>query len=41
LKGPSAETEVIEEAPADPNNEELPPYLHEEPPEGKFSLIIS
>ncbi|XP_073688005.1 transmembrane protein 263-B [Garra rufa] len=33
MKGPSAETEVIEEAPADPNNEELPPYLREEPPE--------
>uniref|UniRef100_A0A8C1HDM4 Zgc:101566 n=1 Tax=Cyprinus carpio carpio TaxID=630221 RepID=A0A8C1HDM4_CYPCA len=33
MKDPSAETEVIEEAPADPNNEELPPYLREEPPE--------
>lgn len=33
MNGPSTETEVIEEAPADPNNEELPPYLREEPPE--------
>uniref|UniRef100_A0A9J7XLH6 Zgc:101566 n=1 Tax=Cyprinus carpio carpio TaxID=630221 RepID=A0A9J7XLH6_CYPCA len=33
MEDPSAETEVIEEAPADPNNEELPPYLREEPPE--------
>lgn len=31
---------MIEEAPADPNNEELPPYLREEPPEGKFRLVM-
>uniref|UniRef100_A0A9J8DAI0 Zgc:101566 n=1 Tax=Cyprinus carpio carpio TaxID=630221 RepID=A0A9J8DAI0_CYPCA len=39
MKGPSAETEVIEEAPADPNNEELPPYLREEPPEESVPQI--
>ncbi|XP_022539581.1 transmembrane protein 263-B-like isoform X3 [Astyanax mexicanus] len=36
MKGPSDETEVIEEgtpSPVDPNGEELPPYLREEPPE--------
>ncbi|XP_051975789.1 transmembrane protein 263-B-like [Xyrauchen texanus] len=34
MKGPN-ETEVIEEnsTPTDPNNEDIPPYLREEPPE--------
>ncbi|KAG5839880.1 hypothetical protein ANANG_G00209810 [Anguilla anguilla] len=34
MKGPNAETEPVEEASSSPDNEELPPYLREDPPEG-------
>ncbi|XP_030644256.1 transmembrane protein 263-B [Chanos chanos] len=36
MKGPNTETEVVEEggsSPVDSNNDELPPYLREDPPE--------
>ncbi|XP_012677813.1 transmembrane protein 263-B-like [Clupea harengus] len=36
MKGPDPDTEVVEEnssSPVDANNEEIPPYLREEPPE--------
>ncbi|XP_064168542.1 transmembrane protein 263-B-like isoform X2 [Anguilla rostrata] len=34
MKGPNAEAEPVEEASSSPDNEELPPYLREDPPEG-------
>ncbi|KAJ8344208.1 hypothetical protein SKAU_G00315370 [Synaphobranchus kaupii] len=33
MKGPNAETELVEEPSSSPDNEELPPYLREDPPE--------
>lgn len=38
FQGPDTEAEVMEEnnsSPVDDGNEELPPYLREEPPEGQ------
>ena len=42
-QGPDPDTEVVEEnssSPVDANNEEIPPYLREEPPEGKSCALI-
>ncbi|XP_035252677.1 uncharacterized protein LOC118215787 isoform X3 [Anguilla anguilla] len=41
MKGPNAETEPVEEASSSPDNEELPPYLREDPPEGESAQPVA